>query len=185
MAGVPAEDGDVSVGALALACAAQIHGAPLAPGGPSGQSGPRRRLAPMDLLNGIPGIHRVADWLWRPLELPATAWIHGDLHPGRVLIREGGAGLLGLDGLRPGAPEEDIASWAADVLARGHTADVEAVLGELAELYRGAGGARLDPGRLRAVTAIELLERAASAIRHLEADALLSAARLASIVASI
>ncbi|WP_145200405.1 phosphotransferase [Planctomycetes bacterium Poly30] len=182
MAGTSADSHDYSVMDHAMVSAASLHGAPIASGS---HAGTKRRLAPMDLLNGIPGIQRVPDWLWRPLEVPANGWIHGDLHPDRVLLRGEGAALLGVDGLRPGAPEEDIASWAADALAQGGAGEVDEVIEELVGLYREAGGGEVERERLRALIAIELMERAASAIRDLQADALLRAARLVSMVTSV
>jgi aminoglycoside phosphotransferase (APT) family kinase protein len=119
--------------------------------------------------------------------VPATSWIHGDLHPDQVLIQGSGASLLDMDALRLGAIEEDLASWAADMLAFDDSASLDAavVLANLQDLYRTVGGPSVDKARLRALTIIELFERAAAAVRRLEEGAFVHASRLVAVARSI
>ncbi|MFT5732448.1 MAG: hypothetical protein ACJA0P_001210 [Planctomycetota bacterium] len=182
--GKAAERTDLSVAPHALRCAAQLHQAPvashLAPG-------TQRRRAPMELLQGIAGVETLPPHLGQPLDVPATSWIHGDLHPDQVLIQGSGASLLDMDALRLGAIEEDLASWAADMLAFDDSASLDAavVLANLQDLYRTVGGPSVDKARLRALTIIELFERAAAAVRRLEEGAFVHASRLVAVARSI
>ncbi len=99
-------------------------------------------------------------------------WIHGDIHPDQLLRRPTGAALLDLDCLRPGAPEEDIASWAADVIALDRRAEFEQASAPIVDGYTAAGGGALDERTLRAWVVRGLAERAAAGIRRLEVDAI-------------
>ncbi|QDV08190.1 hypothetical protein Poly30_37260 [Planctomycetes bacterium Poly30] len=179
--GVVAERDDLLVAGQALRCAARLHRAPHA-GVNVSSHGPAvsSRLAPLELLRGIQGADELPARFRAPLDVPATHWIHSDLHPDQVLIHGDGASLLDLDDLRSGAVEEDLASWAADAAALSTTLDADEMFGELVDLYREVGGGAVDLERLRALTCIELLERAAASVRRLESGALSRAERLLS-----
>ena len=175
---------DLTVAPDALRCVALLHRAPVKG---STRSAGRIRRAPVRLLEGIEGVDRIPFRFTESIEVPAARWIHGDLHPDQVLLQEGGASLLDMDALRLGAVEEDLASWAADALVFGESAEVgvEGCLGELVALYRSVGGVAVDADLFRTLTAVELLERAASSVRRLELEALQRARQLVSLAISI
>ena len=179
-----AERSDLSVAPHALGCAAQLHRAPADCGKNAGTS---VRRVPIELLKNVEGVDAVPARLMQSMEIPASRWIHGDLHPDQVLLQDGGASLLDMDALRLGAVEEDLASWAADEFAFRESAEFDrhATLAQLAELYRSAGGVAVNAGLFRTLTAVELLGRAASSVRRLEAGALQNARRLVSLANSI
>lgn len=173
--GTSVEATDLSAAPQAFQCAGRLHGTPL-PGAMAMAMAtePRRRSADPELLRSIPGVDSDDPLLRTHVDLSTTHWIHGDLHPDQVLLQEEGASLLDLDDLRPGAIEEDLASWAADaVTVQNSPGAVEEVLG----LYRSHADLPVDGRRLQALTVIELLERAAATIRRLEVEALDRAAR--------
>ncbi|MCP3915349.1 MAG: phosphotransferase [bacterium] len=109
-----------------------------------------------------------------------TVWIHGDFHPDQLVEGPGRElGVLDLDAVRPGEPEEDLASWMADELmlrsARSGPVqtrvDALEACRALIDGYRGAGGS-VREARLLEWTAVELARRAAGALRRLERDGL-------------
>ena len=118
-------------------------------------------------------------------EAPATAWVHGDFHPDQVLLSRERDALVDLDALRPGEPAVDLASWIADRLARAEEDFFEAAEADLCNAYVAAGGIRPDRQRLRQLTASALFDRAAAALRRLEAGGLERARRLAELAAEL
>jgi Ser/Thr protein kinase RdoA (MazF antagonist) len=62
------------------------------------------------LVAALPEIRRVL-----LASAPHAAWIHGDMHPGNVILRRGAAGaepvLLDWARARPGSPLEDVSAW--------------------------------------------------------------------------
>ncbi|GAA0836165.1 hypothetical protein ACFQVD_42545 [Streptosporangium amethystogenes subsp. fukuiense] len=85
-----------------------------------------------DLLSGAPGSPGpdagsaatvLMETAWTLLALHSSGLVHGELHPGTVVIAPDGSALLAERGLldallgRPPAPERDVAAWAS--LARG------------------------------------------------------------------
>src|SRR5262249_10297240 len=72
---------------------------------------PFRGAVPMTrrLVEALPAICRAL------LPTSHPVWIHGDLHPGNVILRRGGTGvepvLLDWARARPGSPLEDVSAW--------------------------------------------------------------------------
>lgn len=104
------------------------------------------------------------------------AWIHGDCHADQFARPRGqsgadGAILLDLDELRPGALVLDLASWVADALAESPARSLASAGAELREGYCSAGGAWPAEAELRSAVARALVDRAAAAVRRLEAGA--------------
>jgi len=106
--------------------------------------------------------------------LPVASWVHGDVHPDQLLLTPAApVGLLDWDSLRPGRPAEDLASWIADALSAGSESAAELLAG-----YEEQGGTLPDTDELTGFVRCELVERAAAAVRRLEAGATDKARRL-------
>ncbi len=95
--------------------------------------------------------------------------LHGDLHPGQLVVGEMGVGLIDLDEVSSGAAVSDLASLAAGLLAHattGHVAVATArhLCDDVVEGYaREAGGV---PAGLDTWVAAHLLRRAPQAFRE-------------------
>jgi len=109
------------------------------------------------------------------------SFVHGDFHPGQVLVRAAGIGVLDFDRAHCGDSCADLGNLAAHL----HPAAPESPPGGVAwgarvvEAYEDARGARLDRGRLRFWTALALLRLAARPFRGLETHWWETSARLA------
>lgn len=128
------------------------------------------REGALELLELLPGaaklVHRIAS-------LGSTScshWIHADFHPDQLIEGEAGLRLLDADALRPGAPEEDFASWLADHLQQEPGAALGSLIKPLMEGY-GHACASLDLPLIRALTTEQLIGRAAAGLRRLELGA--------------
>lgn len=80
--------------------------------------------------------------------------VHGDLHDKNVFVARDGVGLIDLDGLGLGAPEDDVANLAVHLRLRALQAGADALLGEQRAdcLYAAYSSVRpLDPVRVDAV----------------------------------
>lgn len=88
--------------------------------------------------------------------------LHGDLHPGNVLVHEGAIGLVDFDSAHHGLAALDLGAWQADALYRallqGQPEGVAwGAAREFVVGYVVAGGQRLDPATLAWATAWQLL----------------------------
>lgn len=169
--GAPLSPNDFEHAALAAETVAALHATPA-----RGEARPASRAAALELLGRVEGLaRRVASLPAAPVPAP-RAWIHGDFHPDQLTRTEGGARLLDADALRPGAPEEDLASWCADVLEARPEASFEETLEDLLAGY--PADLALDRGLIRALTAEALVQRAAGGLRRLQCAAPERALRL-------
>ena len=112
--------------------------------------------------------------------LERTAWTHGDFHPDQLARSrsDGALRLLDLDRLGPGNALDDLASWVADHLSEHPEAGLREAASDLLSGYAAAGG-RLPAMEDLALGASEgLVQRAAGALRRLEAGAVAKASRL-------
>jgi hypothetical protein len=102
----------------------------------------------------------------------ARVFCHGDFHPDQVARRDDGRWLLmDLDCLAGGDPASDLAHWIADWIVEHERVDREAAATDLLTAYRAAGGTVPEGAHLWAHVAAELVNRAGSALRRLEKDA--------------
>lgn len=136
-------------------------------------SGPQRgldRSADVLLLERLAGARgALGDLPARP-DITPRCWVHGDFHPDQHLRGQDGLHLMDLDELRPGAPEEDLASWIADHLAARPELDLADAAAPLLEGY-GSRAAGLDRRLLLSLVVDELVRRAAAGLRRLQVDA--------------
>lgn len=132
------------------------------------------RLAP-ELARSL--ADRLATALAREPGREQARWTHGDAHPDQLArAGDGSWFLLDLDELAVRDPHTDLASWAADVDRAGE--DPREALAPLLESYQAHGGAPLEARRLAELRSVELVRRAAGALRRLEAGAEASAREL-------
>jgi len=117
-----------------------------------------------------------------PDESGGAALLHGDFHPGQVLVRADGLGFLDFDRAHRGDPCADVGNF----LAHLHPAAPELPPGAspawtaaFVAAYERAAGSCLDPNRLRFWTALGLLQLAGRPFRNLEFDWRTTTARLA------
>jgi len=123
-----------------------------------------------ELLGRVPGLWEAAEALQGPPAIPASHWIHGDFHPDQWTQTSTGLRLLDADALRPGAPEEDLASWAADRLQAQTSLSLDDALAPSLTGYSERGQA-LDPKLLGQLTTEQLIQRAAAGLRRLQEGA--------------
>lgn len=134
----------------------------------------------LELLARQPGLAERARRAASLGELAAAprVWTHGDFHPDQLARgRDGGWCLLDLDRLGAGTELADLSSWIADGLVSGRARDFAHAGAALLEGYERAGGAPPPQAQLRLAVARELVQRAAGALRRLEAEALRVAAQ--------
>lgn len=111
-----------------------------------------------------------ADRLLRTIPLArGHVLIHGDLHPDQWLLDDEGVVMLDLDALRPGEPEEDLASWLADVHLAGGS--LEGQRERLLAAYKAAGGPGINTFRLDQLLLRQIVIHASSTLRRMEANA--------------
>lgn len=122
----------------------------------------------------------------RPIDAPVRAsgadrvWVHGDFHTDQLARgrRDGALRLLDLDRLGPGRPHEDLGSWIADHLVERPDDGLRAAGAALLDGYASARGRPPRRAELALAVAEALVQRAAGALRRLEAGAPAKAARL-------
>ena len=95
--------------------------------------------------------------------------IHGDMHRDQWLLDDEGVVMLDLDALRPGEPEEDLASWLADVHLAGGS--VGGQRERLLAAYKDAGGPGINAFRLDQLLLRQIVIHASSTLRRMEANA--------------
>ncbi len=111
------------------------------------------------------------------LALVPSVIVHGDLHPGQVLLSNGAATLVDFDAAGRGYAAWDLGSFLARLAEReAPPAAREAFLAG----YRDAGGAASDPALLAITTAAALFRRAFFPLRELRRDWPVRAERLIS-----
>jgi aminoglycoside phosphotransferase (APT) family kinase protein len=163
--GDPVDSEDFSLARESGVILASLHEQNLRARGPKVDRVPQQRL-----LERVAGCARWIDELPpRPAVAP-TCWVHGDFHPDQHTRGEAGLRLLDLDALRPGVPEEDIASWIADHLVVEPDASGRDAAALLLEGY-GSGRSKLDAALLGRLVADELLLRAAAGLRRMQVGA--------------
>ncbi len=135
------------------------------------------RVGSLQLLGRIPGLAERAAEVAQAPAVHSSVWIHGDFHPDQLTSTEHGLRLLDADDLRPGAPEQDLASWLADHLEHEEQLSLQAAA---SPLFAGYGKAlqQLDLELLRGLVAEDLIARAAACLRRLQEDAVACATRL-------
>lgn len=108
--------------------------------------------------------------LMRAVPLPrGRVLIHGDMHPDQWILDDEGIVMLDLDALRPGEPEEDLASWLADAHLEGEAADDQRE--RLIAAYEEAGGPGINSFRLDQLILRQIVIHASSALRRMELNA--------------
>jgi aminoglycoside phosphotransferase (APT) family kinase protein len=111
-----------------------------------------------------------AERLMRAIPLPrGRVLIHGDMHSDQWLLDDEGIVMLDLDDLRPGEPEEDLASWLADVHLEGAAADEQRE--RLLAAYAKAGGPGINSFRLDQLILRQIVIHASSALRRMDLNA--------------
>ena len=101
--------------------------------------------------------------------------VHGDLHLGQVLWRDGAPALCDLDRAELAPCELDLGRLHADLVARG--CDRDDALFALCEGYSGSDAGRIAPELVRPFTAASLLIAAGEPLRRIAADASAQTAR--------
>lgn len=98
---------------------------------------------------------------------PTTCTIHGDLHEGQLVVRDGAiTGVIDVDDAGPGDPIDDRANLIAHLRYRAVTTpDLAPRLTPHADALRTAGGARFDGARLDVATAAALVGLATGPFR--------------------
>lgn len=133
---------------------------------------PARGYAPA-LAREIHHLHAAIEGLRDGTPPGPEGLVHGDFHPGQVLVDGDRIVLLDLERVHRGETASDLGSWAAqlDLLAvRGKISDAERPAALFLDAYAAAGGALPDPARLRFWTAAALLELALREMRRLKGD---------------
>ncbi|RKY22580.1 MAG: hypothetical protein DRQ55_00660 [Planctomycetota bacterium] len=122
-------------------------------------------------------------WCALPSATAPARWLHGDFHADQLALRPGGQPvLLDLDGLRPGDPAEDLASWIADELCERDSVLCEG--SSVLDAYRDVGGVVPPAATLDALVRRALVDRAAACLRRLEHGAEDRAERLLGLAAA-
>ena len=135
------------------------------------------RFGALELLSRIPMLRHIVDKIPVLKQTPGTHWIHADFHADQLIRQGRNLRLLDADCVRPGAPEEDFASWVADRVQNDPELDTESAMQPLMEGY-SARAAGLNLELIAKLTSEQLIQRAAACLRRLQVDAELNAARM-------